>query len=475
MIRLRRLLHPNAANLLAFLLFALVYWWVARAIQSAGLAAVMPAAWVQLLRAFPLLDLLTPVVVLVWALISPLVLRHFIPLAVGAWLGRSVVLNLMRALYELPSRADAASLLGRLRSGVGPTVALDRLRFAEQRKEELLRVGGPGVILVSAGDVVVTERNGRFERVLGSGRQTLKLFETIHDVLDLREQTRFEESITLVTREGLSVRTAVHLVFRLRRRDQRASRIHLFTYDEAAVRRAAYSAVVTDLGVQRWDDIPLQVAIGELSGLVAELRLDQLIDPAGVYRSEPLSHLQRTLEGRVRQIVRDKAGVELLSLRLGALQFDEAVHKTLTAYWEARGEKSEPLDENPQQAPERAQLARKRARQKMIDNLAAALAYLQEKDKTIGLAQGAAGAAAIAPATGSAGSDLAMLRLVDLLQQLLLQQRGEQVQSAQTGSADDADAETTAEALIRRFLRQLETAQAAAGDADNGFPAEEQP
>jgi hypothetical protein len=377
-----RLPRISSVAVIALTMFTVSYWLLARYVQGIDLVAAPPLWWIQFVRNFPLLDSISPLVLFVAGLFAPSVLVHFVPVIAAIWTAHLIITGLLKILYDLPDSATAFRLFSRLRSNSGPTVTLNRLEFARQQQDDpLLRVGGPGYILVAAGDIVVTERNGRFERVLGSGKHKLERFETAHAVLDLREQVRFAEKVALTTREGLTLHTSLHVTFRLRRRDQRPGRLHQFTWDEAAVRRAARAVTVTDLEVQRWDDIPLGVAIGQLRNQISELHMDALIDPDHVFQEEPVARVQRLVKAKTRQIVRDLAGVELIELQIGALQFDEKVQKALTNWWETFGEKSSLLEENPQRAPDAETMARKRARETMIRHLGEALAYLHNKDK----------------------------------------------------------------------------------------------
>ena len=94
-------------------------------------------------------------------MLSPSVLRHLFPLAFGFICAWFITVELVQILYDLPTERNAQLMLGRLFTGAGKPVSLDRRTFAEQRiNNELIRTGGPGQIIVGESDVVVTEING---------------------------------------------------------------------------------------------------------------------------------------------------------------------------------------------------------------------------------------------------------------------------------------------------------------------------
>ena len=66
-----------------------------------------------------------------------------------------------------------------------------------------------GTIRISDNEVLVTELNGRFNRVLGPGVHRLARFEYMRIALDLREQERSRDHVHLTTREGIQITTDV--------------------------------------------------------------------------------------------------------------------------------------------------------------------------------------------------------------------------------------------------------------------------
>lgn len=392
--------------ILALVGFVFAYWVLAWNVQAIDLDHRMPVVWNRIIFEFPLLDTFTPLVAFTIEMFWPFVLRHLIPLGAGVILGNYVVIDLVQHLYNLSDRAAARRLLGRFTGGRAKPLALNRPNFAEQRlQHSLLHIGGPGFVNVAASDVIVTEINGRFERVLGAGRQKLKRFEYIRSILDLREQKRFNNDVVLFTREGLNVHTSVEIVFRLQRSQPGPEHAHLYTFQADSIQKAAYAQTVSDHGIGRWDGAPLPIAMGQLRKLVSRMRLDELIEPKQVFDNRPHPELQNQVEGKTRQILQN-IGVELISVGIGALRFDQEVQETLLDYWKAFSEKPKPIDANPQNAFTKDEMTKKMVREKVIQGLAQGLARMQEQGRMM----------------RSSDTDQAMMRVLGLLAHNLQQQ-----------------------------------------------------
>lgn len=343
---------------LTFLLvigIVLLYWLTVRVLTGVNAALNPPAWWATLQSEYPLVNVVAPAVNAGIELFAPRVLIHFFPLLFGVYAARYITLRVVQLLYDLPNEEAAAELLGRLR-GVwhAKPLAIDRINFARQQVEEpVLRVGGPGTVTVSPTDLVVTERNGRYLRFLGPGKQELERFERVRNVLDLRDREQNASNIMLHTRDGLPLKTDIQITYRLRRSLSQpllassggtnagraaAGRItdsRLIT----AVRKAAYAETVTDYGVSRWTDLPLPLAIGELRRLLLQLKLDDLLSTD----QKPADAIYHQLHGDLETNVRarlDAVGIELLNVQFAALQLSDALQEVLIDYWKVKGDKA---------------------------------------------------------------------------------------------------------------------------------------
>ena len=83
--------------------------------------------------------------------------------------------------------------------------------------EPIYKIGGPGMLFVTADTAVVLERGSRYARMLGPGVYPLRNFERVRAVYDLRIQA-FSSSESAVTKDGIPVEAAVNTQFRFMRR-----------------------------------------------------------------------------------------------------------------------------------------------------------------------------------------------------------------------------------------------------------------
>ncbi len=431
------------------------YWLLARAIQGINYRLTPSASVDNLLDNLPLLEPF----VFIFELGSPYVLRHLLPIAFGIACGWIITIRLVEKLYNLPSFGDASRTLSRLVSGTGGTVAINRLKFAEQRvEEELLRIGGPGFVAIAESDVVVTEINGRFERVLGGGKQRLRRFEKVVAALDLREQERERQSITLMTKEGLELKTNLRLNFYLRRRpDPRKPKLN-YTFDDDSVRKAAYSVTIGEGGILRWDDQPMRVAVAQLRRVVASKRLDELIDPRYVFEGAPHPDIQLEMERDTLSILHLQ-GIHLVRAQMSTLEMSGTMHETLIGYWKAFGEKAKALDERPQDPDyDSADIARRRAREKMIASLTTGLQTIRERKNATPRRANTASAQQTPDI-----NQLLTIQLMRLLENVANQQQLKPPQPSERPTNDQAlieapskDLDNQLESLLRRYLPPAE-------------------
>lgn len=231
----------------------------------------------------------------------------------------------------------------------GGGIQIRRTQFEEdKRNNPWLRVGGPGRFKVDHNDVIVTERNGRFWRVAGPGTYWLVPFETIRTVLDLRQQERDNPLVRLMTKEGIELRTQVSVTYRLARGDNLPADAWPLPFDHDAVRRAAYQdRVLPNGGVGNWEGVTLGRAVTILRQQVAQNELDELIYPEVSFParrgSDPHRELRQIVvrEGKAALLAQ---GIDLLDVRLGALEPARPIQEHRVDYWKASWERQQRLD-----------------------------------------------------------------------------------------------------------------------------------
>jgi len=166
-----------------------------------------------------------------------------VPLLIGAWRGERIgeILGLGCGLGFLMEGAIAAFMLVqastfvarmyRVRWGQAVGFLLRALFFPHAQTpvghardgdltattcaSPLVRIGGPGTLVVHESCLVLLERGGAFVRLIGPGEHRLRPFERPALVLDLRPQIR-NGAVKVWTQDGLPVQASLSLGARLR-------------------------------------------------------------------------------------------------------------------------------------------------------------------------------------------------------------------------------------------------------------------
>lgn len=321
--------HNQNRWLLPFLFLLLgLYWLFAHSIERIDLTQTNPA-----MAGLPAL------IVTIIEFVTPRVLRHFIPIVAGIWFSYRTAVYLIQLLYDLPDWEAAIDFFRRLRLGSMmmelplpiPAHQVEQIR----RDLPQLRIGGPGLVQIQAGEVAVTELWGQVYRVLPGGSHWLRRFEYVQAVLNLHEHAKHIEGVALVTRDGLELTADITIRYRLSQGSEMPTKAKPFPYDEAAVKTAAYDqTVIGAFTASNWEETPINVAKGTLKAIIARLRLDEILQPNDT-ATEPHLAISRQLERHTRLALLDK-GIDLVSLQLGRFQFEETITNQYIEYWQTR-------------------------------------------------------------------------------------------------------------------------------------------
>ncbi|MFN2118696.1 MAG: SPFH domain-containing protein [Candidatus Promineifilaceae bacterium] len=269
------------------------------------------------------------------------VARHYVPIILGWMLAYELSLNLLLNLYDLLDRKKASDLLRRLRDPrltAGNVITVSPKDLEIKRLESTrLRLGGPGRIIIPEGNVAVSEINGRFYRVINSGKHALDRFEYIHSVLDLRPQDRTDPEVKLQSKEGLGLVTDVSVTFKIDSPDSNTSIEQPFPYDVETVRLLAYNESNLPNGkISSWEDNALVTVRGSLYASVSSFSLDQLLQDELTQIGTHLT-IRRDVERDARVKLREQ-GIDLIRVRIGGFRFSDDVTELRIQNWRTEWE-----------------------------------------------------------------------------------------------------------------------------------------
>jgi len=288
-------------------------------------------------------------------------LPALVALAAIPWLASRFI----RTLYDCRDLREAHDFLRRKVFGMKklqPILIVREGRIAVGAGSLYDRIGGRGFIVVDNDSAVVLEKGGRLTRVVGGPSLSfLERFERIWEVIDLRPQ-RWPLTVDAMTKEGIPVACQADITFKIddrfvdRRGNERkklpieASSRPLtdtaleealleealketgiatpFPYTTEAVFNAATSIRVRirqqdhKEQLRRWTGQVVFGAVeGTLRSILAEYRLDQLMQPLQPEHKYPREQIREKLEQKLRGAfpVGNEVGACIVDVDLGQI------------------------------------------------------------------------------------------------------------------------------------------------------------
>jgi hypothetical protein len=293
-------------------------------------------------------------------ILFPIALFNALPalvaLVVPLWLGS----HFIRSLYDADNLREAAKFLNRNvlgMRGLRPVMIIKEGHVAVGAGSFYDRTGGRGLLIVYNDSAAVLEKGGQLTRVVGPSLTLLKPFERVWGVVDLRHQ-RWPLTVNAMTKDGIPISCDVNVTFKIDDRFidetgsvrvksplktnpesvtddaiaeelRKAGIAKPLPYTEEAVFRAATSNWIRirqqdhQEQLRRWTG---QVVIGGVEGtlrnILADYRLDWLLQSPQPDRDEPRREILRELERQLEKAfcVGNSVGARILDVELGQIE-----------------------------------------------------------------------------------------------------------------------------------------------------------
>ncbi|HIP70006.1 MAG TPA: SPFH domain-containing protein [Anaerolineae bacterium] len=309
------------------------YWLLSLLVERSNMSAQLLAPWNFLL---PLEDP-SRLTIFITGMFSFKVMRHLIPVIVGAYFAYEAAVHLVWQLYDFPDKKDARKFLGRLRSS-GPSLEQPLLISADTLEDHrqdsvILHVGGPGRIQIKGTEVAVTEINDSLCRILPGGKHWLYPFEYVHTVIDLRPQERTATDVSVRTSDGIPLIVTFNIRYRVKQ-GQQPTRQNPYPYDAKAVRFLAYKITVSDDAgsAGNWEKMPLGLTTKMLTITLKKYLADEILHPDG-REDEPYLALTREVVQTAKAAL-DKNGIELLDINIHSIKLPNDIEEPYMKYWQ---------------------------------------------------------------------------------------------------------------------------------------------
>ncbi len=172
------------------------------------------------------------------------------------------------------------------------SIAYPVLHIADGKKQlgpdevnTLAEIGGPGYVLIAPGNAVLFERLHHPSNVRGAGFHFITRFESIKEIVDLKDQHWNVDKLQAISKDGLVVNTHdVHLRFRLwgsHREGGITGRnpVIPYPYSIQAVRNLVYNRQVRPDGIPSWGQAVQLVVDGEIQNYIRKNPVDAVTAP----------------------------------------------------------------------------------------------------------------------------------------------------------------------------------------------------
>lgn len=265
-------------------------------------------------------------------------LRHWIPPLAAMAFALTAGTFYLQDIFEFKSFRGAFRYLFAAMFGwsyPSLTIRNGRMDIPPDEENTLAKIGGPGHLSIALGNVVLLERGSGPTGVLGAGRYFMRRFETIREVVNLREVYRQTKETEAITKDGIAVTVRnIEATFHVDiGRQQRRSEANPYPFSVQAVRAAVYDRAVRDNGQQaEWADAVMGAIIRQVGTWIAGQRLDKLTAPT---EDDPRTAIRsRLTSAEVRRQLRGM-GAELVWVNIGHLDAPDAVDQQRAETWQA--------------------------------------------------------------------------------------------------------------------------------------------
>jgi len=269
-----------------------------------------------------------------------------VPAAVAVAAAFALPIVYMQKLHDVGSRREIFWYLIHCMFGQGnfkPWLLVEEGKINLQRNPPdslIVRVGGPGNLVIRKDSAVVLEQGGRLTRVEGPGFPHLERYERIYDAVDLRP-TRWVYPVAGMSKEGIPVTCDADVSFQMQDGNQQATDEMPFPMDKQAVFTAATSKWMRELTRPEGDRmldwkglIIISATEGKLRFILARYPLDRLVAPEKEGSEHPRQVIRNELETELHTAAA-RVGARILKVELGQIKVQDSVTQQWIESWRA--------------------------------------------------------------------------------------------------------------------------------------------
>jgi regulator of protease activity HflC (stomatin/prohibitin superfamily) len=294
------------------------------------------------------------VIQFVLSLVHPQTLRHALPPVIAILWALGVASNYVRDLFELPDYETGNEYLMAAMFGANyPYIGLkskgyeiDEATIKRMGRDvtleahPIVKIGGPGYVNVAQGNVALFEHVGGPSQVVGTGLHFIRRFETLREVVDLRDQFRERSEVKAMTKDGIAVTVQnAQVSFRVRTSNRPRTRQEVYPFSVSAVKRIAYGKTVGPKGPSTWTESVPNSAAGNIRGYISRTLLDDLIARPEGEAHDPRDKIKAIFDHKDTRRRFNDMGVDLLWVSLGHIKTPQDVLDNRVFAWSAGWER----------------------------------------------------------------------------------------------------------------------------------------
>jgi regulator of protease activity HflC (stomatin/prohibitin superfamily) len=272
--------------------------------------------------------------------LPPLIMRDMLPGIVTMIALAFLAAYFARAVYGLKTLGNGMEFVQARLLGYSSTASRAVIRGGKHNldgDEVIARAGGPGRLIIHNDSAVVLEQVGKLTRVLKQGRHTLKPFEKIYDVVDLRPQ-RWVHEVKAMSKDGIPVNCQADITFQIDDGGQPPGENEPYPATDQAILSAATSkwvGVTSRQGKHRvidWTQRAAEASEEALRDILSTYLLDQLLGPAEPTMDHCRSAIQKELKTKL-GLPFSQLGLKLNQVELGDITVaDEVLQHRIEAW-----------------------------------------------------------------------------------------------------------------------------------------------
>ncbi len=248
--------------------------------------------------------------------------------------------DFVRAVYGLKTSGESQSFLRRRLFGTltfKPYLIIKEGKLPDY-KDPLMRIGGPGSLVIYKDSAVVLEQAGKLTRVMKRGFAKLDYLERVWDVVDLRPH-HWVYGVSAMSKDGIPVTCQADVTFQIDDGGRPPSEEEPFPATEQAIFYAATRKLIRVADRSEDDQVfdwERRAIIGNTEGalraILARYLLDQLLGPDEVNRAHHRSEIRSKLEAELRKSFPD-IGAKLIKVELGDIKVDDKIAQQQIEAW----------------------------------------------------------------------------------------------------------------------------------------------